>query len=57
MRVIADKSEGVGLILPERNPAHANPNWYQLDTDDAYDDPDEAFVDPLPTARHRAIPD
>ena len=56
-RVMAWKWEGVGLVLPERNIAHAEPNWYQLALDDEVDDPDVPWLDPLPTLRHRQLPD
>jgi hypothetical protein len=56
-RHMAPYGEGVGLVLPGRNPAHADPEWYQLDLDDPIEDPDAPFVDPLPTERHRTIPD
>lgn len=55
-RVQASLREGAGYRIPERNPAHADPDWYQLDKDDLIEDPDEPFVDPLPTARHRSVP-
>jgi hypothetical protein len=56
-RVQAPAGEGAGYgPLPRpRNPAHGDPNWYQLDTDDAIEDPDEAIIDPLPTPRHRNV--
>ena len=54
---MAPRSEGIGLKLPERNPAHADPEWYQRDLDDAYEDPDVEPLDPLPTERHRRIPE
>ena len=54
-RIIARKDEGVGIVFPKRNPDHADPNWYQRDLDDLEsDDPD--LVDPLPTERHRTVP-
>jgi hypothetical protein len=56
-KVQAHKTEGVGLVLPERDPAHAEDNWYQRDLDDDVDDPDTEPVDPLPTTRHREIPE
>lgn len=54
--VTARKDEGVGLVLPERHAAHADPDWYQQDLDDAVVDPDVEPFDPLPTERHRNIP-
>ena len=39
-----------------RDPAHADSDWFQLDLDDEFDDPDMEFVDPLPTERHRIVP-
>jgi hypothetical protein len=56
-RVSAPRSEGVGLELPKRNPAHADPEWYQRDLDEEIEDPDEPWLDPLPTERHRSIPE
>ena len=55
-RVQAPLSEGVGLKFPARNPAHADPEWYQRDLDDQIEDPDVEPVDPLPTERHRTVP-
>jgi hypothetical protein len=49
--------EGVGLVIPKRNPAHADPEWYQRDLDDELEDPDTPWLDPLPTERHRRVPD
>lgn len=46
----------VGLV-PVRDPAHAELNWFQCDLDDEVDDPDAPFVDPLPTERHRSVPE
>jgi hypothetical protein len=46
----------VGLEIPERDPAHADPQWFECDLDDEFDDPDAPFVDPLPTLRHRQVP-
>jgi len=52
------KWEGVGLPpAPPRDPAHANPQWFELDSDEEIDDPDAPAIDPLPTERHRRIPD
>lgn len=55
-RVHARSTEGAGYgPLPgERNPAHENPNWFQLDTDDDIDDPDEPDPPPL-TDRQKGI--
>jgi hypothetical protein len=47
---------GYGPLPGERNPAHADPEWYQRDLDDDIEDPDEPFIDPLPTPRHRQVP-
>lgn len=56
-RVMALRTEGVGLQkIPARNPAHADPNWFQCDLDDEFEDPDVEPVDPLPTERHRTVP-
>lgn len=46
-------NRGVGLKIPERDPDHSDPQWYELDLDDELDAPD---IDPLPTARHRSVP-
>jgi hypothetical protein len=57
-RVMAWLTEGVGLPpAPLRHPGHEHVQWFELDLDDEFDDPDEAFVDPLPTERHRSVPD
>lgn len=56
-RVQAPLNEGVGLVLPGRNPAHADPEWYQRDLDDEIEDPDMPAFDPLPTERHRKVPE
>ena len=50
------RSEGIGLKLPERNPAHEDPEWFQRDLDDVWEDPDVEPDDPLPTERHRRVP-
>lgn len=55
-RVSAPASEGIGLVIPERDPLHADPEWYQRDLDEPESDDDEG-VDPFPTERHRVIPD
>ncbi len=55
MRIIAPRSEGVGIKFPARDPKHEDPNWYQRDLDEPEsDDPD--MIDPLPTERHRTVP-
>jgi hypothetical protein len=56
-RVQAPRDEGAGYRIPRRDPAHAHPQWFELGTDEDYNDPDDAFVDPLPTERHRRVPD
>jgi hypothetical protein len=57
-RVIALRTEGVGLQLPgPRNPAHEPVNWFETDYDDQFEDPDTEPHDPLPTERHRTVPD
>lgn len=49
--------EGVGFVLPPpRDPAHEPFNWFETDYDDQFEDPDEPFIDPLPTLRHREVP-
>ena len=56
-RVMALREEGVGYgPMPSRDPAHADPDWFQCDLDDEFVDPDEPWLDPLPTLRHRQIP-
>ena len=58
-RHMALRTEGVGYAMPksgDRDPAHEPINWFQTDYDDAFDDPDTEFIDPLPTARHRKVP-
>lgn len=54
-RVQAPLDEGAGYIFPPRDPAHANPQWFELDTEEEFNDPDVPFYDPLPTARHRNV--
>lgn len=44
------------MLIPERNPAHADPQWFERDLDDAFEDPDVEPADPLPTERHRTVP-
>lgn len=57
MRVMASRSEGVGLPPARpRHPGHEDPQWFELDLDDEFDDPDVEPVDPLPTERHRTVP-
>ena len=51
-----DRPDPLGSV-PARNPAHADPDWFQRDLDDEFEDPDTPFVDPLPTERHRRIPE
>jgi len=41
----------------DKNPAHEDPQWFELDLDDDLEDPDAEPVDPLPTERYRRIPD
>lgn len=48
--------EDEGYVIPARDPAHADPQWFELDADDEIEDPDTPFVDPLPTDRHRRVP-
>lgn len=55
-RVQAPLNEGAGFVIPARNPAHADPQWYELDLDDEFEDPDVSVPDPLPTDRHRRVP-
>lgn len=52
----APRSEGIGLKIPSRNPAHEDPEWFQRDLDDQWEDPDVEPDDPLPTERHRTVP-
>ena len=54
---MAPRSEGVGLVIPKRNRAHADPQWFECDLDDPIEDPDVEPVDPLPTERHRTVPE
>jgi hypothetical protein len=55
-RVIAPLNEGAGYYIPPRDPAHAEPDWFETGTDEDLNDPDTEPVDLLPTPRHRAIP-
>lgn len=50
-----DGSQAMGRI-PQRNPAHADPQWFECDLDDESEDPDAPDFDPLPTERHRRVP-
>lgn len=51
-------SETVGLPkLPPRDPAHEDPEWFQRDLDDEINDPDEPYIDKMPTERYFRIPD
>jgi hypothetical protein len=57
-RIIAPLSEGIGLgPPPERHPGHEHIQWFELDLDDEFDDPDEEPVELFPTERHWRIPD
>ena len=56
-RVQADPREGAGYRIPPRDPAHAEPDWFETGKDEELNDPDAPFIDPLPTARHRSIPE
>ena len=53
---MAPLDEGAGYEIPKRNVAHEDPQWYELDTDDQIEDPDQEPVDLLPTERHRRVP-
>lgn len=54
----AFQSEGVGYAMPgPRDPAHEPINWFQTDYDDQFHDPDTEPYDPLPTLRHREVPE
>ena len=56
---MAPLGEGAGYAVPkpeDRHPGHEPINWFETDYDDAFDDPDTEFIDPLPTARHRKVP-
>lgn len=55
-RVQAPAGEGVGLRFPQRNPAHADPQWLETDFEEEIEDPDTPALDPLPTTRHREVP-
>lgn len=52
----APRSEGAGYVIPKRNPAHEDPQWFECDLDDQWEDPDVEPDDPLPTERHRIVP-
>lgn len=56
MRVQAPLNEGIGLKLPERDPSHEDPDWFQRDLDEPESDDPEG-LDPLPTERHRQVPE
>lgn len=56
MRVMAPANEGVGIKFTERDPLHEDPQWYERDLDDD-ELLDEPGPDPLPTPRHRQIPE
>jgi hypothetical protein len=45
------------MRVSPRNPAHADPQWYEMDLDDPIEDPDQPTLDPLPTERHRKVPE
>jgi hypothetical protein len=58
MRVQASRHEGVGLPPAKpRDIAHQHPQWFELDLDDQFEDPDTEPYDPLPTERHRSVPE
>jgi hypothetical protein len=58
-RIQVDRSEGIGMHFPERESScdGAHPRWYDwiVNTDHVCE-PDD-HVDPLPTERHRRVPD
>lgn len=56
---MAPLSEGVGYAMPgPRDPAHEPIDWFQTDYDDQFHDPDAPDPpDPLPTLRHREVPE
>ena len=43
--------------IPERDPAHADPQWFEKGTDLEFNDPDVPMIDPFPTERHHRIPE
>lgn len=56
-KATARRDEGIGLPpMPPRNPAHEHPQWFELDLDDEFEDPDTEPYEPLPTERHRTVP-
>ena len=52
----ADQMDGWLFRVPARNPAHADPEWFQRDLDEPIEDPDTPMIDPLPTDPHRRVP-
>jgi hypothetical protein len=56
-RVQAPLNEGAGYTIPPRDPAHADPEWFQKGTDEDLNDPDLPVVELLPTERHRRVPE
>lgn len=56
-RVQADADEVVGYGLHRyyrnRDPAHADPDWFQLDLDEPLEDPDEEPVNPVAMTKRR----
>lgn len=46
----------VGYEIPERDIAHEDPEWFQRDLDQPIEDPDDEWIDKLPTERHRKVP-
>jgi hypothetical protein len=55
-RVQAPLNEGAGYYIPPRDPAHAEPDWFQTGKDELINDPDTEPVEILPTERHRRVP-
>lgn len=58
-RVQAPRSEGIGLTFPERTTScdGAHPGWFDWIVNNDHICEGEDWIDPLPTERHRRIPD
>lgn len=54
-RVQAPLDEGAGYVIEPRDPAHSDPQWFELGLDDVLNDPDWPWVEWLLSERHRRV--
>ena len=56
MQASLAEGAGYGPLPGRRDPAHEPVDWFETDYDDQFTDPDEPFIDPMPTRRHFEVP-